>query len=356
MLDKITELSHEFSTPEYIQGGGGNTSAKNQETLWIKPSGVTLAELTEDMFVAMDRRKLAKLFEAKMPAESSAREAAVMDLMMTAMYPYSSGRPSVEAPLHDTLDATFVVHTHPYIVNGMTCSRNAAEVCKRLFPEALWVEYVDPGYTLCSVVRGRIKDYIASHGCEPEMVIIENHGIFVASKTAGGVRKIYKTVMNSLRKEYKKEKVSTHLNVGVPPSSTLKEEIGKVLQKAIGKDAAAVCASGAFKVAGGPLTPDHVVFMKSYPFVGEPTVKALNAFKAQHGYFPKVISVKDGVFTVGPTEKNADLTMRFAKDGALVEQLANGLAGVNYMSETSRIFIENWEVEVYRQKVAMGKT
>lgn len=355
MLDKITELSHEFGTPEYIQGGGGNTSAKNKETLWIKPSGTTLSELTEDMFVAMDRQKLGKLFETEMPADSSAREAAVMELMMAAMYPYSSGRPSVEAPLHDTLEATFVVHTHPQLVNGMTCANNGAEVCKRLFPEALWVEYVDPGYTLCSVIRDRIKDYVASKGHQPEMVIIENHGIFVASNTAGGIRKIYKTVMNSLRKEYKKEKVSPHLEVGVPPSASLKEEVTKVLQKAMGKEAEAVCASGAFKVASGPLTPDHVVFMKSYPLVGDPTAKTLTAFKTQHGYFPKVISVKDGVFTVGPNEKNSELTMRFAKDGALVEQLANGLAGVKFMSEKAREFIENWEVEVYRQKVAMGK-
>jgi rhamnose utilization protein RhaD (predicted bifunctional aldolase and dehydrogenase) len=356
MLDKITELSHEFGTPEYIQGGGGNTSAKNKETLWIKPSGTTLAELTKDMFVAMDRQKLGKLFAAKMPDDSSAREAAVMELMMAAMYPYSSGRPSVEAPLHDTLEATFVVHTHPQLVNGMTCAKNGAEVCKRLFPEALWVEYVDPGYTLCSVVRSRIHDYVAAKGKQPEMVVIENHGVFVASNTAGGIRKIYKFIMSSLRKEYKNAHVSTALEIGLPPSATLKNDISALLKKAMGSEAAAVCASGAFNVTAGPITPDHVVFMKSYPLVGQPTAKALASFKAQYGYFPRVISVKDGVFTVGTSEKNAELTMRFAKDGALVEQLANGLAGVQYMSEKARNFIENWEVEVYRQKVAMGKT
>jgi len=356
MLDKITELSHEFGTSEYIQGGGGNTSAKNKETLWIKPSGTTLAELTKDMFVAMDRTKLAKLFETKMPAESSAREAAVMDLMMAAMYPYSSGRPSVEAPLHDTLDATFVVHTHPQLVNGMTCARNGSEVCKRLFPEALWVEYVDPGYTLCSVVRNRIHDYVTAKGKQPELVVIENHGIFVASNTAGGIRKIYKSVMSSLRKEYNNAHVSTALEIGLPPSATLRNDMSALLKRVMGAEAAAVCASGAFKVAEGPITPDHVVFMKSYPLIGETTSKTLAAFKTRYGYFPRVISVKDGVFTVGATEKNAELTMRFAKDGALVEQLANGLAGVQYMSDKARNFIENWEVEVYRQKVAMGTT
>ena len=42
-LEIITALSHEFGTPDFVIGGGGNTSFKNAETLWVKPSGTTLA-------------------------------------------------------------------------------------------------------------------------------------------------------------------------------------------------------------------------------------------------------------------------------------------------------------------------
>ena len=44
-LQTIVELSHEFGTPEYVKGGGGNTSYKDESTLWVKPSGTTLAGL-----------------------------------------------------------------------------------------------------------------------------------------------------------------------------------------------------------------------------------------------------------------------------------------------------------------------
>ncbi len=39
-----------------------------------------------------------------------------------------------------------------------------------------------------------------------------------------------------------------------------------------------------------------------------------------------------------------------AEDGALVMQLAEAFGGINYMTDTQREFIENWEVESYRQK------
>ena len=44
-LKTIVELSHEFGTPDYVKGGGGNTSFKDETTLWVKPSGTTLAGL-----------------------------------------------------------------------------------------------------------------------------------------------------------------------------------------------------------------------------------------------------------------------------------------------------------------------
>lgn len=44
-LKTITELSHEFGSDDFVKGGGGNTSCKTTETLWVKPSGTTLGGL-----------------------------------------------------------------------------------------------------------------------------------------------------------------------------------------------------------------------------------------------------------------------------------------------------------------------
>mgnify|MGYP001315868415 CR=1 FL=1 len=57
-LKTIVELSNEFGTSEYVKGGGGNTSYKDKNTLWVKPSGTTLAGLQEETFVTLNRAKV----------------------------------------------------------------------------------------------------------------------------------------------------------------------------------------------------------------------------------------------------------------------------------------------------------
>jgi ribulose-5-phosphate 4-epimerase/fuculose-1-phosphate aldolase len=47
LLETITTLSHEFGRERYVRGGGGNTSAKTADALFIKPSGTSLAEMTQ---------------------------------------------------------------------------------------------------------------------------------------------------------------------------------------------------------------------------------------------------------------------------------------------------------------------
>ena len=84
-LDTITALSHEFGTHDYVRGGGGNSSVKDASTLWVKPSGMTLAGMTPESFVAMDRAKINALHDAEAPADAAEREELVKDLMAAAV-------------------------------------------------------------------------------------------------------------------------------------------------------------------------------------------------------------------------------------------------------------------------------
>jgi len=152
-------LSHLYGTADYVQAGGGNTSCKTAETLWIKPSGTTLGALTMESFVAMDRKLLGRLYEEETPSDPTAREELVKERMAAAVRPETPGRASVEAPLHDSLSAVFVVHTHPASVNGLTCALGGRAAAARLFPAARWMPYVDPGYTLCMAVREAVQAY-----------------------------------------------------------------------------------------------------------------------------------------------------------------------------------------------------
>ena len=345
-LETIVALSHEFGTDDYVKGGGGNTSVKNADTLWVKPSGTTLSGLTTETFVAMNRDKINTLYGVESPTEPAAREELVKNLMGAAVE-NDAGRPSVEAPLHNVFEAAYVVHTHPVLVNGLTCAVDGAAACQRLFPEALWVEYIDPGYTLCMVVRERIQQYRREHGQEPALLVLQNHGIFIAANTADEIRAHYSRVMDALKAEYQSAGIAMELPVA---ATTVPAAATETIQELLGDDAAYVASSGMFAYAPGPITPDHLVYAKAFPFTAELTPEAVAAYMATRNYAPKVVVSGERVYGIGTSQKNADLALELAQDGALVLQLVEAFGGINPMTDAHREFIENWEVESYRQK------
>jgi rhamnose utilization protein RhaD (predicted bifunctional aldolase and dehydrogenase) len=233
-------------------------------------------------------------------------------------------------------------------VNGLTCAKNGEQVCKELFPDALWVEYIDPGYVLCMEVRKRIQAYQVANGKEPALLVLKNHGIFIAANTADEIRALYARVMDALNTAYKKAGVFQTLEImdDVPADPEVEAKI-KALFDA---DAAFVASSGMFPVAPGPITPDHLVYAKAFPFVGSLTAEVVAKYKAERGYAPKVVVAAGRVYGIGTSQKNADLALELAQDGALVIQLAEAFGGIEYMTDAAREFIENWEVESYRQK------
>lgn len=353
LLSTIARLSVEFGRPDYVKGGGGNTSAKNGETLWIKPSGRALCEMTDANFVAINRAKLAAVYAFQPPADPAQRESAVKDLMLAARETGQDGRPSVETPLHDLLAATFVVHTHAVAVNGMTCAKGGREAAARLFPNSLWVPYIDPGYTLSMEVRRSLQDYRKENGRDPAVIFLENHGIFVGAGEEHLVRELYAHVLDTLAEEYRKRNIPFQLKHGAP---TLDEEAGEIaglIRSLLGTDGAFTVASAPFALAEGPLSPDHMVYSKAYPYLGELTPEGIAEFREERGYSPRVISTKVGVFGVGRSVKAAQLALDLARDGAQVLQLTEAFGGVQWMSEPARKFIESWEVESYREQQAM---
>jgi len=60
------------------------------------------------------------------------------------------------------------------------------------------------------------------------------------------------------------------------------------------------------------------------------------------------------VFAAGKNAAGARTTLALARDAGLVEALTAAFGGVHYLDDAHREFIENWEVESYRSKVAAG--
>ena len=348
LLEILTETTRKFGSDKYVKGGGGNSSVKTEDTIWVKPSGTTMGNITADKFVALNRAKVLCMDEVSLDGDVKEREASAKDIMAAAVLPDSSGRPSVEAPLHNLLEKTYVIHTHPALVNGMTCAKNGEALCRKLFPEALWMGYIDPGITLYQVVRDEVAEYKKAHGCQPEVIFLKNHGVFVAGDTPEKILAVYDDIFAKLEKEYAEAGVSLTLeehDIELNPKDT------EVFKKTFPtEEMQAVIGTKSFDNPDGAISPDHIVYMKSFVHKGDISEQSILDFKEKNGYYPKILETPGIVYSIGLNLAGTYLALELAKDGALIKQLAEAFGGINYLDDASREFIENWEVESYRRK------
>lgn len=149
-LSPLIQLSRAYGgDPAFVLAGGGNTSVKSPGRLWVKASGHALATIAADGFVELNRQPLDALLQRDWPDDPAERESEFKDAMLAArVHPDRGQRPSVEALIHHLMPGRFVVHTHPGIINALTCCRAGQTLAARHLPAAIWQPYVDPGVTL----------------------------------------------------------------------------------------------------------------------------------------------------------------------------------------------------------------
>ena len=157
-LEELVEISQFYGRDNrFVIAGGGNTSYKNVEKIWVKASGSSLATITEEGFAILDRAKLNEMSEKVYSSNPVEREEEVKNDLAAANLTKDK-RPSVETSLHNIIGYAYVVHLHPTLVNALMCSQNAESELRKLFGEkALFVEYTDPGYVLFKKVDEKLK-------------------------------------------------------------------------------------------------------------------------------------------------------------------------------------------------------
>lgn len=201
----LAAMSNKYgANSEFVLAGGGNTSFKSDKNLWVKGSGTSLATIKAEDFVVLQREKLEAMWSVSYPEEEKAREAAVLADMMAARVEGETRRPSVETLLHNLFPQKFILHVHPTIVNGLTCSVDAESGMKKLFPDAVWVDACKPGYILALECKNVMDAYKAEKGKDVNLLFLQNHGIFFAGNTVEEVDELAEGVMNALKAAVKR--------------------------------------------------------------------------------------------------------------------------------------------------------
>lgn len=390
-MDQLVKLSQFYGhDSEMVIAGGGNTSCKVADTIWVKGSGTSLATIAPEGFVEMKRAALDSLLEQKLSPDRMQREAQFKAQVLAArIHPERGQRPSVESVLHNLLPRTFVVHTHSTLVNMFTCALQGESILRaKLGNTFIWIGEVDPGFQLARTLFEALQKFKKETGQDcPRAVIMENHGLVVSGNTPEEVKADTDWLLAAIRPLI--EAVSSKTAFGSVSTVDAIEArkqinvIGPALRGLLGtadklkvarfEDSPEVmelvCGSeGQNVVAGGALSPDQIVYCKSFPLWFEPikdeaareTVlrlrQAIEAHIAATRFSPLVVLIKNvGMFGIGEDVKSAQISVWVYKDAVKIMAGARRLGGIRYLKSDFRTFIEDWEVESYRKSVSAAK-
>jgi NAD(P)-dependent dehydrogenase (short-subunit alcohol dehydrogenase family)/rhamnose utilization protein RhaD (predicted bifunctional aldolase and dehydrogenase) len=339
----------------------------------------------------MDRAALEAILDADLGNEVGAREERFKTAILGArVKPEHRQRPSVECLLHHVLPRRFVVHTHAAAANWLACSKRGEKAARELFgEEVLWISYVDPGFTLARSIRQALRGDQARTGSEcPRALIMQNHGSIFCGETPEEVRAntdwVITGVLEGVGPFPRSGLFGSVDRIDKEKSREIVNRIGPLLRGVLAEgdrlkivkfdDSEIVLdfvgsEKGKSLAAAGPLTPDQIVYCRSFPLWldledGEdPSVMpakiraALDDHVAMTGYRPLVVLIEGlGMFTAGDTCAEAETVRLSYKDAIRISAGAELLGGVQPLIPRDREFIETWEVEIYRRKVASAST
>jgi len=379
-LIKISNITGKDTT--LVQGGGGNTSVKTADGkyMYIKASGTALKDMSKkngwrrmrlDAVLSVIRdKKLAKL-------DAGTREPEVVDRLLLACDDNvkTGARPSVESHLHAYLDKC-VIHLHPIAVGAYVNAKNGKAELEKLFKEErfppLWVPYTDPGFMLAKKIANLVVDYHNRFGKKPAIMILEKHGLFVTATTAEAalrlVRKVIKlcsSKLQPLKAAKKKAPASQDINAtksairkavfdvtGQHPPVSYFGRRAPIASFMAHKDAKKLLATRA-------LNPDELVYANGPAmWLERSELKKITAklnSLVNKGQKPSAAFLVKGLgLFVAAETKTAPVIAEITIGSLMIRSWATKFGGILALTRREQDFINNWEAEAFRKKLASG--
>lgn len=355
--DLITASRAYGADSSMVLAGGGNTSWKDTDVLYVKASGHALSSIDESGFVRMDMHALASIWDKDYPADIEEREEQVLDDMMAARCEGETARPSVEALLHSLIRHRYVIHMHPGLVNGLTCAQDGEQMTAELFgDDAIWIPLVNPGYILAKTVRDAIAVHQQRTGIYAQMIFLQNHGVFVSGDSIAEIDTIYERIMSTLSAKLVRIPDMSELPIDESRSSVIGEALGcsKLYSAYTPELRMRLSDPEVFFPIGSAFTPDHIVYSGFKPlWIQEDSItqegikEAMESYEKTYSVAPKTVAVQNtGIFSC------SELAVTLFLDTVKVAAYTESFGGYRFMDDDQIDFIRNWEVEKYRAKVS----
>ncbi len=347
--------------------GGGNTSVKTEDYLFVKGSGWDLSSIEEAGFPAVRLDALKEMAKREKLSDSL-----MVKEQKEAMRDKSFPNPSIEAILHAVIPCKFVDHTHADAVVTITNTPNGKDLIKDIYGDAvLIIDYVMPGFILAKEIYEKTKGIDWD---KIEAIILLNHGVFTFDDDA---KKSYDKMIDIVNKAEKFLEQNANITIKqkeyeeIPNDELLEleKEIsvlrGKPVKAKIIEDETAKYFSSLENmrsiIKNGPLTPEHVIRTKPFPLVIEDDInQALKRFvKEYKEYFDKfakdeimldpapryAVYKNRGVITFGSDEKETKVLQDIVSHTIKAMLKTQMLGGWKSLKQKDIFDMEYWELE-----------
>jgi rhamnose utilization protein RhaD (predicted bifunctional aldolase and dehydrogenase) len=319
--------------PEQVQAAGGNTSIKHRGILWVKASGLWLADALErNLFVPVRLQPV--LHGIREQAPDPVTPAVVRELDTEGL------RPSIETTLHALLPRRVVVHTHSVRTIALAVRADAEHHLQARLAGLAWtfVPYAQPGPPLTRLVAARLD------AGPIDVLVLGNHGLVIGADSVEAAR--------SLLAEVERRLDGPERPRGVVASSELETEASALgLRPARYAQVHALAADpiGTAFATSGTLYPDHVIFLgRAARRVRAPLrAEAVAAVRASGSKL--MIVPGQGVLLPADAPRSADeLALCLA---LVLARLPEG-ARLVYLGAEAENALLDWDAEKYRQELA----
>jgi NAD(P)-dependent dehydrogenase (short-subunit alcohol dehydrogenase family)/rhamnose utilization protein RhaD (predicted bifunctional aldolase and dehydrogenase) len=364
-----------------VQGGGGNTSVKTDDGkyMYIKASGTALKDMNaregwrrmrlDSIFSIIQDKSLARL-------ETQTRENQVVNRSLDACDDKVSGpaRPSVEAHLHAFLDKC-VIHLHPSAAGAYLNARNGKAELEKLFadesPPPLWVPYADPGFMLAKKLAKLVEDYQDRFAKKPATLFLEKHGLLISARNPEAALLLVRRVINRCNSTLRYPKAGKIKPASQQVIADAKLRIRKAFFESTGQYAPITyCADDVFRafwrlkdaqkmLSSAVLTPDELLYSNGPPMsvreIDAGKIAAKLTSQINRGQKPAVAFLVKGLglFIVG-TKKIAATVRDIVAYSLFIRANARRMGGICGLNKRQQQFINRWESEAFRKRLASG--
>jgi len=146
---------------DLVQAGGGNSSVKIDDFMFIKASGYNMTNVTQTSGYVMINNKDLKND--------------ILNEKIKKIINYNligNVRGSIETYMHSILKK-YTIHLHPIQINKILICKNSEGIIKQLFPNSVIIEYLTPGIKVCNKIKEKYNN--------ENIIFLLNHGVIITT-------------------------------------------------------------------------------------------------------------------------------------------------------------------------------